>query len=135
MEKDFEPNIFVLVLIPGTPPEFIEKLLDDDIKGLVLRGYGPGNISYNYIKALEKARDMKVTVVIDSQCLKGATLMHLNDVGLRALKIGVIQAYDMNIESITTKLMWALKRTPYEKMEEVMHTDFTVEINKEGKIY
>ena len=78
---------------------------------------------------------MKIPVVVHSQCLEGATDMSLYDVGKQALNMGVIQAYDMSLESVTTKLMWAIKHVPYEKVKEVMHTNYTGEINVEGKIY
>lgn len=49
---------------------------------------------------------------------------------------GVIQAFDMSTECIVTKLMWALKHAAtYEEIREVMHTDYTGELNKDGKLY
>lgn len=135
IEKGFEPNIAVLTLGPGTPAEMLNKLLDDGIKGLVLRGYGSGNIAYDYLESIKKAKEMKIPIVVMTQCLEGATSMHLYDVGKQALDAGTIQAYDMSLESVMTKLMWALNHFPYEKIQEVMHTNYTGEINKEGKIY
>ena len=74
--------------------------------------------------------------MVDTQCLEGATLMHMYDVGKQALDAGVIQAYDMSIECVITKLMWALKHTDsYKNVRTIMHTIYTGEINKEGKIY
>jgi L-asparaginase len=62
--------------------------------------------------------------------------MHLYDVGRQALNNGAIQGYDMSLECICTKLMWALKRAEScEHVREIMHTDYTGEINKEGKLY
>jgi len=61
--------------------------------------------------------------------------MHLYDVGKKALEMGVIQAHDMSLECVTTKLMWALKRGPYETIKEIMHHNYVGEINVEGKIY
>jgi L-asparaginase/Glu-tRNA(Gln) amidotransferase subunit D len=47
-----------------------------------------------------------------------------------------IQAHDMIVECLITKLMWALKHAEsYKKVSEMMHTNYTVEINKEGKLY
>jgi L-asparaginase len=66
--------------------------------------------------------------------MEGSTDMHIEDVGLQALKAGAIQAYDMSIESVVTKLMWALKHFPYRDIEEAIHTNYTGEINVKGKI-
>jgi len=135
IKKGFENNVAVITVVPGTPVKLLNDLLDNGVKGLVLSCYGPGDIGYDYIESIEKAAELKVPVVITTQCLEGATLMHVNDVGQQALNAGAIQAYDMSIESITTKLMWALKHFPYEKIERVMHANYVGEINKEGRIY
>lgn len=135
LQTGFEDNVAALNLYPGMPEQVIEKILDTGIKGLVLSAFGSGNLSYEYLIAIKKAKEKKIPVAVDTQCLQGATLMHLYDVGKSALDSGAIQTYDMSFESVVTKLMWALKRAPYEKIEEVMHTNYTGEINKEGQIY
>jgi L-asparaginase len=62
--------------------------------------------------------------------------MHLYNVGREALERGAIQSYDMSVESIITKLMWALHRSQTVlEVQDIMHTDFTGEINVEGKLY
>ncbi len=134
--KQFESNIAVLTLFPGFSPTNLERILDSGVKGLVLGCYGPGDISYDYLPVLEKAQQKKIPVVIDTQCLEGATLMHLNDVGKQALDRGVIQAYDMSTESVVTKFMWVLgQEDSYTQVRDMMQTNYTGEINKEGRIY
>lgn len=135
LQKGFEESIAVITLFPQMHVPSLDAILDTGIKGLVLRAYGSGNISYAYLKILKKAKKNRIPVVVSTQCLEGATLMHLYDVGKQALEAGVIQAHDMSLECITTKLMWALKHVPYEGVKEVMHTNYTGEINAEGKIY
>jgi len=101
-----------------------------------LRGYGSGNISYSYLDALKLAQAKKIPVVVTTQCLEGATLMNLYDVGKQALNYGVIQGYDMSLECIITKLQWTLKRAKsYNEIRQLMHHNFTGEINREGKLY
>lgn len=132
----FESDIAVVTLFPGFPAEALMSAVEMNPKGLVLRAYGSGNISYMYLDAIKLAKSKKIPVVVTTQCLEGATLMHLYDVGKQALDLGVIQAYDMSPESIITKLMWALKHADtYEELHEIMHTDYTGEINKDGKLY
>lgn len=134
--KGFESNVAVITLFPGFLPSALRGILESGVSGMVLRGYGSGNISYEYLPVIRKARQKGVPVVVDTQCLEGATLMHIYDVGKQALDAGVIQAYDMSIECVITKLMWALKHAQsYEQIKDIMHKDFVGEINKEGKIY
>ena len=132
--KGFEPNIAVYTMTPGFPVEILTSALDNNIKGIILRSYGPGNIAYEYLESIKKANNMKIPIMINTQCLEGATAMHLYDVGKQALDLGCIQAYDMNIETVTTKLMWALKHFSYEEIKDVMHKNYVGEINVEGKI-
>jgi L-asparaginase len=136
VKKGFETNIAIVTLIPGTPVAVLNDVLKSGIRGLVLLGFGPGNIAYHYLEAIRLANELKIPIVVTTQCREGATMMHLYDVGKQALKLGVIQAYDMSLESIVAKLMWALKHAEkYEQIKEIMHTSFTGEINKEGKIF
>jgi L-asparaginase len=132
----FEPAIAVITLVPGTPPNMLAGLLDSGIKGLILRGYGSGNIGYEHLEILWKAQDMEIPVIINTQCMEGATQMHLYDVGKKALDLGVIQGFDMGIETCTTKLMWALKQADTaDAIKTIMHTNYCNEINPEGKLY
>ncbi len=135
LKKGFNSNIAIYTMFPGFPATILENAIDKGIEGFILRAYGPGNISYDYLDVIKKAHEKKVPIVVSTQCLEGTTMMHLYDVGKQALDTGVIQAYDMSIECVSTKLMWALNHFPYEKIKEVMHTNYTGEINKEGKIY
>ena len=138
LQTGFETNIAVMNLFPGFDASKAMQLALEqrEIKGIILRGYGSGNISYDYLDALEIARDKQIPVVVGTQCWEGATLMHLYDVGKKALDLGVIQGYDMSIECLTTKLMWALKHADsYEQVKIMMHTNYTGEVNKEGKLY
>jgi L-asparaginase len=135
LKKGFEDNIAVISLFPQMVPTTLRAILKTGIKGLVLRGYGSGNISYEYLSVLRECKRRKIPVVVQTQCLEGATLMHLYDVGKQALNAGVIQAHDMSLECVVTKLMWALDHVPYKSVKEIMHTNYVGEINVEGKIY
>jgi len=129
----YDSRIAVITIVPGVPVRVLQAILKSGIRGLVLRGYGPGDIAYRYLKVIKEARTMKIPVVVTTQCIEGATLMHVNDVGREALEAGVIQSHDMTIESVSTKLMWALKHYPYSQIKKIMHTNFVGEINIEGK--
>jgi L-asparaginase len=132
----FESNIAVFTLFPGFPAKDIEDAIKYGVKGIILRGYGSGNISYKYLSALKLAQEREVPVVVNTQCLEGATLMNLYDVGKQALNHGVIQAYDMSLECSITKLQWALKRAAsYKEIRDLMLHNFTGEINREGLLY
>lgn len=126
----FEDNIACLTLIPGLKLEVITSLIENNIKGIILRAYGSGDIPYDLLPALALAKKKKIPVVVTTQCPGGTTIMGMNDVGLQALHTGVIQAFDMSMESMSTKLMWLLKRkTPYNLLRKKMQENMLGEIN------
>ncbi|MBN2009150.1 asparaginase [candidate division KSB1 bacterium] len=136
LQTGYEQNIAVATFVPGTPTRVLLQLLESGIKGLVLRGYGSGNVGYEYLDVLREAGKQNIPVVVNTQCMEGATLMHLYDVGKKALDLGVIQGFDMGIETCVTKLMWALKHADgVDAVREIMHTNYCNEINIEGKLY
>lgn len=125
----FENNILVVTLIPGMTTELLQPLLKQNIRGIILRGYGPGDVAYNLLPFIKQAYQQNLPVIMTSQCLEGATAMHMNDVGKKALATGALQTYDMSIEAVTTKLMWAVSRTKnIEKIHKIMHKNYCGEI-------
>jgi len=82
---------------------------------------------------IKKANEKKVPFVVTSQCLNGATEMHVYEVGNEALKLGSVQSYDMSLECTAVKLMWAIKHYSYEEIPDAMHTNFVGELSKERK--
>jgi L-asparaginase len=89
LRPGFERDVAIFTLFPGFPARDIEASIEWGIKGIILRGYGSGNISYLYLDAVKLAKEKKIPVVVTTQCLEGATLMHLYDVGKQALDNGV----------------------------------------------
>lgn len=128
----FEPDIFVTTLTPGCDPNDLVFLLSNRrIRGIVIQAYGTGNIPYDFDGFFKLAREKKIPVVVRSQCLHGMTMMKSYDVGLRALRLGVIEGRDQSLEMLAIKLMWALKRYPYEKIPEIMNRNFAGELRPE----
>jgi L-asparaginase len=125
----FADEIVSMTLLPGLSPRFLIRLIDDGVKGVVLRGFGSGDLPQALLPALRYARDHEVPVVVTTQCPRGATVMGLNENGRLALETGVIQAFDMSMETMSTKLMWLLARpTPFSEIKTQMHEDLLGEI-------
>jgi len=126
----FDRNVVCLTMIPGIQSDFLIKLIDDGAKGLILRGYGSGDLPAELFPALEYAQEKKVPVIVTTQCPGGATLLGVDVVGLEAIKRGVIQVFDMSMECMSTKLMWLLgQQVPYEKMKERMQFNMMGEVD------
>lgn len=127
-----EPNVSLIKLHPGYNPTNLEYLIDSGIKGLVIEGYGSGNVpteKRNIVKVIQKATNQEIPVVITTQCALGASWVYLYEVGAKALEAGAIAGQDMLSETALVKLMWVLGQTTnFEKVKEMMKKNYAGEI-------
>ncbi len=129
-KNGFDDRVVCLTNIPGLKPEVIVNLIDTGTRGIILRAYGSGDMPYNFVPALTYAKEKKVPVIVTTQCPGGATVMGMNDVGLKALETGVVQAFDMCMEAMSTKLMWLIaQNTPYDQIKEEMEKNMVGEVD------
>ncbi|MDD3861282.1 MAG: asparaginase [Candidatus Gracilibacteria bacterium] len=111
---NFDPKISVLKLFPGFDPEIIERVVERGAHGIIIEGFGPGNIPFldnSIIPQIEKAVDKNIPVVIANQLEKGVTNLNAYEGGFNAMKAGAISSKDMTTEAIVAKLMWTLAYT------------------------
>ncbi len=113
-QPNFNPNISVLKLFPGFDPMIIEKVLERKAQGIIIEGFGPGNVptlDNSIIPQIEKATKLGIPIVIATQMEKGITNLTAYEAGYQALKAGAISSKDMTTEATVAKLMWALAKT------------------------
>jgi L-asparaginase len=111
LKANFDPKISYLKLFPGFDPYILAAAKKRGVKGIVLEGFGPGNvpsIENSIIPEIQDATNKGIPVLITTQMEKGATSLEAYEAGLRAKKAGAISAKDMTSEAAVTKLMWAL---------------------------
>ncbi len=111
---NFDPQISLLKLFPGFDPEIMETVFDRKAHGIIIEGFGPGNVptqETSIIHKIEKATSLGIPVVIANQMEKGSTNLHAYEAGFKAAKAGAISSKDMTTEAAVAKLMWALKKT------------------------
>lgn len=114
IKTGFEEKIMVFTAFPGLQSRFMESLLTADIKGVIIRGFGPGNLPIaqnSLVASIKKYSEKGIPVVIGSQTAVGLTKLSLYETGIAAQKLGVISSEDMTLESTITKLMWVLHQT------------------------
>jgi L-asparaginase len=96
-----------LRIFPGMSAQWVEKVLEPPLKGLVLEAYGVGNAPSNNIAlldALRRAADRGVVIVDCSQCLYGRVDLGDYETGSALAKAGVISGQDMTVEAALAKL-------------------------------
>ena len=126
MYKDVFPNVFLLKLAPGMQPDVLDYI-GEKYEGIVIESYGTGGIPFenrrNFLKKLEEITKKGKVVVISTQVMLEGSDMEVYEVGIKAMKNPILQAYDMTVESAIAKLMWSMGQTKdFEKIKEMFYT-------------
>ena len=125
-------QIFVLDAVPGTllPLQLIEPLLTS-ISGLVLRGFGAGNLPLaegRFEELCKQAYKRSIPVIMASQCQAGTVNLSAYANGLAFQQQHVVSARDMTFESLTVKLMIMLgRKIPFEQRHTFFATPLAAE--------
>lgn len=107
--EHFEPEaVAVLTIHPGLSPRVFEAVLASaDLRGVVLRSYGVGNVpeaDARLVGAIGQAVARGVTVVNTTQCVIGAVAQDTYATGAALARIGVVSGGDMTLEAAFAKL-------------------------------
>lgn len=131
LQKGFDHRIQITHLFPGLMLDYLFSSWGKESQGVILIGYGTGNLAEPHLPFLALAQEKKVPVLIRTQCIQETTDMAIYELGKKALAYGAIETFDMSLESTVTKLMWALdKKVPYSKMKEVIQKSIAGEISQ-----
>ena len=116
LEKELKINtaidthVAVFEVFPGFNTDIIRMAVDSGCKGIVLKGYGAGNVpseesGNSFLPAIDYAVEKGVKVVLTTQCIYDGTDLERYEVGASALRHGVISGGDLTVEAILAKLM------------------------------
>ena len=89
VQGKMEPDVCLLKVTPGFSPKILSGLIESGYKGIVLEGYGAGNVPIeenSLIPQIEKATNKGVPVVVSTQCAIGYSWMYLYECGKKALE-------------------------------------------------
>jgi L-asparaginase len=133
LDDRFDPDVFLLKLIPGTRLEFFDCFINMGYKGIVIEGFGMGGLHFirrNLVEKLRQLMDAGIAVVITTQCLYEISDLTVYEVGRKAAHEGIIPGYDMTSEAAVTKLMWVLGHTQdLREIKKMMLTNYCGEIS------
>jgi L-asparaginase len=105
----FCTDVAVLSLFPGMRADLLHMLADTGTKGVVLRGFGQGNVpSQDWPAAIQALSDQGIPVVIVSQCRQGPVAPGRYVGSQAAFDSGAVFGGDLTGEAATVKTMWML---------------------------
>jgi L-asparaginase len=125
--KNIFPSIFLLKLVPGMEPDVLDYI-GEKYEGVVIESYGVGGIPFldkrNFLEKLDSLTENGKIIVIATQVMFEGSDMGIYEVGIKALnKLNVLQAYDMTIEAVITKLMWIMSQTKdFDEVKKLFYT-------------
>jgi L-asparaginase len=138
IKKDFDTaGIASLTEFPGMSKDIFKSLVENNgTKAFILRAFGAGDASLHLMEAFEYLKEKQIPIVVTSQAPNGVASFQVNESGkILKDKDLAIPAYDMSIESMTTKLAWLLaQKFTYEEIKHKMLEDLHGEINIENEL-
>ncbi len=132
VHKLVPPNVAVLMLFPGFPPNLLGHVLEGGAEGVVLMTYGMGNVpsqDKEFLGLLSQASARGVVIVNCSQCYKGRVDMAGYETGKVLMECGAVSAMDMTPEATLTKLSFLLSTNlPVEEVRTKMQRNLRGEL-------
>ena len=111
LQPNFDSRVALIKTTPGMTGELIDSVIDRKYHGIVLEGTGLGHAPESLFKAIERAQEEQIPVVMTSQCIWGRVQMRVYRTGVELVQRGVIPVEDMLAETAYVKLMWVLAQT------------------------
>lgn len=109
VDARFESRVGIVTVVPGSDGDALLALVDRGVRGVVIQGFGSGNVpQQGWPAAIERAVAAGVAVVMHSQCLRGQVSLNAYEGGRAARVNGAMGSGSMTLECATVKLMHLL---------------------------
>ena len=102
---DPEPAVEIAALGLGSGPMLVDALVAGGVRGLVIEGFGRGNVPAQLLPAIERATAAGVLVGIATHCIEGGTAPAYQS-GARLAALGAIGAEDLSARKL--RLLFAV---------------------------
>ena len=112
---ELNPRVFLLKLTPGMSPVILKDIFSQ-YDGIIVESFGVGGIPdsllHEFVRLMEEYGSSKAVVMTTQVTYEGSNI-GVYEVGKRVQEqFPLLEAYDMNLEAVLTKLMWILGQRP-----------------------
>lgn len=107
----FDPAVAVVGLLPGLPAPALETLLDSDVRGVLVRAFGVGNIPVEdatVARAIRRLTDSGRLVAVGTTAIHGGVDLERYAGGRLARESGAVSTADMTPDAAAVKMMYLL---------------------------
>lgn len=127
-----QQQIAVLKIFPGIQYEVFENIMTSNLKGIVIEGFGTGNIpSGAFHKILDKSKENGTIIVVCTQCLRGSAIIGEYEVSSGFSKAGAVSGFNMTVEAAVAKLYYLFSLNhDVETIKKLMETNLRGELEK-----
>lgn len=128
-----DPAVTVWKLIPGARAEMLGYLFEQ-YDCIVIESFGVGGIPRQllgeFYAQMERWKGRGKQVVMATQVVSEGSNMAVYEVGKRIKRdFGLLEAYDMTLEAVITKMMWLMARNlPGEELKQAFYTEINHDI-------
>ena len=126
-------EVAAIRLFPGISARLLERILEGELRGVVLETFGAGNAparDEKLLRALREASERGVVVVNCTQCLHGSVDMSGYATGRALSQAGVVSGGDMTVEAALAKLSYLLSLDlPAQRVRAAMATSLRGELS------
>lgn len=129
---EFEDSAFLLKFYPGIKPSFIEAVIKEGVKAMIVEGTGLGHVGRYTFEVLRRFIEGGGFVGMTSQCIWGSVNMNVYETGRDLQALGVVPLGDMLSEVALVKAMWALGNGL--NLREVMPRNLRGEISERREV-
>ncbi len=105
---EFDDSAFLLKFYPGIRDSFIDAIVKEGVKAMILEGTGLGHVGRYVFERLNRFIKMGGFVGMTSQCIWGSVNMNVYETGRDLLSLGIVPLGDMLSEVALVKAMWGL---------------------------
>ncbi len=129
VKNSFDGDVLSIVAHPNSSIDKLTHMLNQKFDGILLQGFGDGEMPEEYNDFLQTAAGLEVPVIVGSQVTNGVSSLVLYPGSKRASVRGATPAWDMSLESIYIKLRWLIgQNCSYEEIHNIMPKSLRGEI-------